>query len=109
MNTIDWSRKITAAEAMAHQQDAWATAVRQECSRRISAVLDSHTVANIQGAAIAGQLDGGQMVVFRAGHAWVTEMLATSRRLAQQAPGVTEAEDPWPPLPEGVAALAAEF
>lgn len=94
----------TAADKAADAAEARARAVKAECRTRILAVLDQYTVSNIQGAALAGELDAVEMETFRAGRAWVAAMLTACRA------ATGTGEDPvWPDVPAGVSALAARF
>jgi hypothetical protein len=109
MSKIDFSQVVTADTKAEAARAAHVAAVKAECSRRIYAILDVPTVSNVQGAALAGELDPGEMGVFRAGRAWVDAMLATCRAMAVD-PGADYAADAtWPPVPPGVADLAARF
>lgn len=107
--TIDFSRKVTAEMKAEMARAAHVEAVKTACRRRIYAVLDAPTVANIQGAAIAGELDAGQMAVFRAGRAWVDAMLAACRAMADDPASDWRADASWPAVPDGVNELAARY
>ena len=76
MSNIDFSQMVTADTKAEAARAAHVAAVKAECSRRIYAILDAPTVSNVQGAALAGELDQGEMAVFRAGRAWVDAMLS---------------------------------
>ena len=109
MNRIDFSRMITAEAQAEAARAAHVAVVKAECSRRIYAILDAPTVSNVQGAALAGELDQGEMAVFRAGRAWVDAMLAACRAMADDPQAEYSADAAWPPVPPGVADLAARF
>lgn len=109
MSNIDYSRLITAEENEDRATVARQEAVKAECSRRIRSALDSRTLANLQGAAIAGMLSTEEMTWFRDSQTWIVAMLHSSRQLAQD-PEADFAEDAnWPPLPKAVAALAVAY
>jgi hypothetical protein len=93
-----------AAAAAAH-----AETVKAECSRRIYAILDAPTVSNVQGAVLAGELDDGEMAVFRSGRAWVNAMLEASRAIAANPDADPTADTAWPAVPDGMIELAARF
>lgn len=109
MSNIDYTRLVTAEEHRDLAAAAHHAAVKTECSRRIRSVLDAHTVANLQGAAIAGILETEEMTQLRAGQAWIVDMLHASRMLAQDPEADFTADVSWPPLPEAVVALAAAY
>jgi len=98
-------RKSTDAELRAPDLNA-------ECQRRIYAVLSDNTQKNLTayGADLALEtrdLTPEQMAdvaTMRAARGWVQDMLAACR--AAIASG---AEPAWPPVPDGVAALAERF
>jgi hypothetical protein len=104
MPNIDFSQLISAeakAEEVAKER---ARGIKAECEMRIVTLLDTYTVANMQGAAIAGELSEADMAIFKAARAWVDEMIQASRV------AITSGEDPaWPDTPEGVAELAARY
>lgn len=106
---IDQSKIITAGDKAAQQQAAHVEAVKAETTRRISAVLDSATVSNIQGAAIVGKLTEEEKAIFAAGHDWVDAMRAACRQMAADPAADFTSDASWPDLPEGVAELAARF
>ncbi len=109
MSKIDLTRLITADAKSAALAAQHSDAVKTECRRRIFAVADEMAQINLAAAAAAGTLDDTQMQVYRQGLAWVSEMRAACQGLAtdpQRNPG---ADGEWPPLPDGLAALAGQF
>ncbi|PYG33131.1 hypothetical protein [Pelagimonas varians] len=104
MQAIDYSQIITGEAQSAADMVARAGAIKGKCRANILAVLDEYTLSNIQGAAIAGELDAGDMDIFRAGRAWVAAMLDECRA------AISSGDDPaWPDLPAGVADLAEKY
>lgn len=103
---IDYSRVITGEDKTAMAAAGHVEAVKAACRARIYAVLDAPTVSNIQGAAIAGELDAGQMALFRAGRLWVDAMLAASRSMVADPEADYLSDASWPAVPNGVADLA---
>ena len=104
MSNIDYSQLVTAEDKATSAQIAHVDQIKSECSQLIVEVLDVHTVANVQGAAIANELSVDQMAVFVAARTWVASMQAACRTAIE-----TGSDPVWPELPEGVAELAALF
>lgn len=105
---IDWTQMRTpatlAAEALAARQNA----ARTECRQRILAVVPETTQANLTAAAAADLLPPADRTTFAAGLGWIAAMRATWPALAEA--GTDPAADAsWPPLPPGVAELAARY
>lgn len=104
MSNIDFGQLITPADRAAEAEAAHITAIKAECTARITVHLDVHTVANLQGAALVGALDPAQMSAFAEAQTWMRAMQTACRAAI-----ATKAEPIWPDLPEGVASLAADF
>lgn len=93
-----------AAAALAERMEV----ARVECRRRIMAVCDETAQINLAAAAAAGLLSAGDLATYQTGLAWVAQMRAAWRPMAEAG------EDPadnahWPAIPPGVADLAARF
>jgi hypothetical protein len=97
MSNIDLTRIITAEEKAARQEAARRAARKSECRARIFAVVDQTAQMNLAAAAAAGALTEEQMTIYRSGLSWIHAMRAAC------------AEETWPDLPPGVAALAARY
>jgi len=98
---------------------ALADAIKAECSRRIFAVLSESTQKNLTAYAVdlslklaAGDaltsIEVSDIGTARAARAWVQAMLAKCRTLVM-ASGDWKSDATWPPVPEGVAEIAARF
>ncbi|WP_298680095.1 hypothetical protein [uncultured Lentibacter sp.] len=104
MSKIDFSQLVDAETRKAKQAAQRAADIKAACAARIGAVMDVATSLNLQGAAIAGELDGAQMDVMRAGLAWVRDMQQACRSAIAE-----NGEPVWPEVPEGLTALAQSF
>lgn len=111
MSNIDFSHIITAEQKAANRAAQRAAALKAECSRRIVAVLDPFTIANIQGAAIAGDLDTERLEQFRKARQWMMAMQQHCRERIAASEGVSEDDigAGWPSIPREVVVLATEF
>lgn len=105
MSNIDFSHMITEDQKAAAQNARHLETLKAECSRRIAEVLDPFTVANIQGAAIAGDLDAVSLGQFRLARQWIEAMQQRCRNNSTSP--VVEVD--WPPVPDGVRTLAERF
>lgn len=97
MSNIDLTRIITADDKAAQQTAMRLAARKADCRARIFAVVDQTAQMNLAAAAAAGALTEEQMTVYRSGLSWIHAMRAAC------------AEETWPDLPPGVAALAAQY
>ena len=104
MGKIDFGQMVDAETRTAQAARQRAADIKADCAAQISAVMTVTTSLNLQGAAIAGELDAGQMDVMRAGLAWVRDMQQACRAAIAEG-GVPE----WPEVPAGLVALAREF
>lgn len=101
---IDWPRLQTAEDrALAAMHDR-ARALKIECTNRIRSVLDPHTLANLQSAAIVGRLTPAEMESFRLGQQWIEAMLSTCRSAAS-----SDHDPAWPEADAALVALAARY
>lgn len=100
--------------------DLVAPAIKEECGRRIRAVLkDDVTQRNMMAHSIAlsraeakGKAkakDKALLDLLEQGVAWVEAMLAAARDMAARADGDYERDSKWPPAPDGLADLADQF
>lgn len=122
MSNIDLSQIVTAEEKALSAAAARADIVKADCKRRILASLPwevqtnvaqavtMYTAALLRGASPkeASAQSGLQETDFPAAAAargWIAQMQATARALAAD----PTLKDAWPPLPSGVAELAARF
>jgi len=93
-----------AAEALA----AAKTAAKQECGRRIVAVLSEAAQINLTAAAAAGQMSDADSATWRAGLDWIAQMRGTWQPLTEA--GLDPSDDSnWPPAPTGLAELISRF
>ncbi|WP_417806463.1 hypothetical protein [Thioclava sp.] len=97
--------KLVTADAKATEAKAMrARSIKDACATRIAGILDANTMANIQSAAIIGELSTEQMEAFRRAQQWISAMLSTARH------AISEGIEPdWPEIPEGLRDLVAEF
>lgn len=82
---------------------------RIACQKRIYAVADLHAQMNIGAASGAGLLSTAQMDAWRAGLAWVAQMRAAWRPLADDTSKDINSDDSWPKCPQATIELAAAF
>lgn len=86
-----------------------ARAVKAECGRRILAVADRNAQMNLTGAAVAGALSTDDRATYGAAVQWIAAMRAACAGIIAD-PALDIADDAnWPPVPDGVAELAARF
>jgi hypothetical protein len=104
MPKIDFTRAITPEMIEARRTDKRRIEIRDECGRRIRAVLDDVTQLNVQGAALSGALSDADMAAFRAAKTWISDMRDACRSAIQ-----TGSEPDWPDLPAAAEALAKRF
>lgn len=83
--------------------------IREECRRRIVAVLSETTQMNLTAARAAGLLTAEQSAAYDAGVQWIGAMRAKYRALRDASDATFAADAHWPALPAGVAALATGF
>ncbi len=108
MSNIDLSRMITAADKEAAAQEALRGTAREECRRRITALINATAQINLAAAAAAGLLTKRQIAVYQEGLAWIGCMRAVWPDLAQS--GADPGDDAnWPAVPPGMAQLADLF
>lgn len=108
MNNIDFTQVITAEDKLAGELAAARDAARAECRRRIVAVCNETAQINLAAAVVNGALSGDDLATYRAVTAWIADMRAAWRPLAEtgRAPGD---DANWPAAPPGAAGLAARF
>lgn len=95
---------LSAAQLAAQRQ----AAAREECRRRILAVVPETAQVNLTAAAVADLLPAADLAAFKAGLGWIAAMRAAWGPLAAGSADLY-ADASWPAVPEGVAALAARF
>ncbi|WP_146348368.1 hypothetical protein [Falsiphaeobacter marinintestinus] len=103
MRNIDLSRLITTEAKAAAAVAAAGFAAKAECRARIFAVVDEIAQINLAAAAAADRLNPVDLATYRAGLDWIQAMRVA---YLTQEPG---ADVNWPPVPEGMAELAAQF
>ena len=108
MTNIDMTRIITMQDQQAVAQTARSTAIKQACSTRILAVIDHAAQMNLVAARAAGQLSEADMITYDAGLNWITAMRAACVSLVARDADWQD-DTVWPPVPDGVVALAARF
>lgn len=84
-------------------------AVASECQRRIYAVASQNCQMNMTAWIASGQADEKDRTAFVAALGWVQEMRAAYAKLIASADPDFTADAKWPPIPAGVADLAARF
>lgn len=121
MSQIDFSRVITAEDKAAEAAAARASRIKAECGRRIFAIADETTQANIVQAGVvfsatllegatraealaAAGLREGDLTRAAEWRTWVAAMVDACRAAID-----TGAEPVWPEVPPGAAELAARF
>ncbi len=83
------------------------SAGKAECARRIIAVADDRTQANMQAEFSANLMDDKQAATYRAFLTWVRDMREARRSLSAD---VYPSDDSvWPDLPVGVFELARQY
>ena len=97
MSKIDFSKAQSLSDVRADD-------IKRECSTRIQAVLDTHTLLNIQAAILADVMSKADRTRFVKAQDWVASMLSESRKAA------AEGRAPkWPNLPKAVEQLARHY
>lgn len=86
-----------------------ATLAKEECQRRIYAVVDRTAQINLAAAAAAGVLTNIQMAIYREGLQWIRSMRATWPDLAEDERKTITLDHHWPEPSEAVKALGASF
>lgn len=99
---------VTAEQKAAERVLAVKNAAKAECSRRIFEVADLVTQQNLLANYGAGKLTSEQMATYEAGLDWIKAMRGNHKRLADESGDIYDDAN-WPPVPEGVLDLAAEF
>jgi len=101
--------------------DRLGPAIKAECGTRLREVLrDPLTQINMSAAGTALVLkkisDDGltadedrTLTLLRDGQAWVRDMQDACRQLIEDADEAFASDDRWPPAPDGLADLAAQF
>lgn len=84
-------------------------AVKAECGRRIYSVASDNAQKNMLATIIAGGMSDAERETFRVGVAWIAAMQAACRDLIVATDPDFAADAKWPPIPAGVAELAARF
>jgi hypothetical protein len=104
MSNIDLTMMITSHEREAEALALRAGALKLEVQQRIFDVVDQNTQASLLAAMVAGTMTPEQQATFVAGQQWIEDTKAAGRAAA------ATGNDPiWPPIPEGVAELAALY
>lgn len=104
MSNIDFTQMIDAEAKQTARAGAARDAAREECRRRILAVLDETAQLNLTAAAAAGTLPAAALETYRAGLQWIGAMRAAWPAVAGDPAGAD-----WPPIPAGLTELAAQF
>ncbi len=104
---IDMTQVVTAADKATEAEAARLGEAKAECRRRILAVADEIAQINLASAAAAGLMTNAQMAVYSSGLGWVNAMRAASSTMPADTDYRNDAA--WPPVPAGMAELAAEF
>ena len=99
----------TADDLAAEQQAIRAGAIKEACRARIVAVADEMAQINLASAAGAGLLSAGDLAIYKAGLLWVTATRAACAEMIADPEADWLSDGGWPPVPEGVAELAARF
>lgn len=83
--------------------------VKTECAKRIYAVASDNAQKNMLANYVAGDLTPEDEATFKNGTNWIMAMQATCRNLILSPDVAYRDDSKWPSVPDGVAALAAEF
>lgn len=86
-----------------------ADAVKAECGRRIYGVASDSAQKNMLANAVAGHMSTADKATFRSGVDWIAAMQTVCRSLVAAQDVSFAADEHWPPVPDGVADLAARF
>lgn len=97
----------SAEDVAAQAAAARSLAAREECRRRILAVVPETAQVNLTAAAAADLLSPEDLATFKAGLGWIAAMRAAWPGIAAAGQPVGTAD--WPTAPAAVAALAARF
>ena len=85
-------------------RDVRSEEIKRECGTRIQAVLDTHTMLNMQAAILSDVMNKTDRTKFTKAQSWVASMLAESRAAAAQGRAPE-----WPQVPKVVEALARRY
>ncbi|PYE80806.1 hypothetical protein [Pseudoroseicyclus aestuarii] len=104
--------RVAAAEARAAvaRQEGRRVIVNDECRRRIVAVVDEAAQLNLAGAAAGDLLTASQVIVYKAGLAWITAMRGVAEAMKEPGDNRDPSDDAhWPAPSAEVVALAGAF
>ena len=99
----------TADDLAAEQQARRAQAIKAEARARIVAVASEMAQINLASAAAAGLLSAADLATYQAGLIWIADTRAAAAALIADRQADWRAEAAWPPVPLGLAALAARY
>lgn len=89
--------------------ERFASAVKDECRRRILAVASSNTQINMIAAVAAGILSEAERSSYSSAVEWVGDMRRASTLLISNKDNDFRDESKWPPIPEHALALCKKF
>ena len=99
----------TADDLAAEQLAIRARAIKEACRARIVAIADEMAQINLASAAGAGLLNAADLATYKAGLLWVTDTRLACAEMIGDPKADWLADKGWPPVPDGVAELAARF
>lgn len=109
MSNVDLRQLILEADRRTLNATRRRDMVKAECRRRIFTVVDEVAQINLAAAAAADRLEPADLAIYGGGLDWVGGMRAACLPLIAD-PGLDPGDDAnWPSVPEGVAALVAQF
>lgn len=104
-----FSMTIRTAEQVAAAAQAEVTQVaREECERRITAIMSAATRDNATAARAAGLMDEADQAMFLTGLTWVAAMRAAWRTMAAEGKDPLD-DDSWPDVPAGLVEWLADY
>ena len=109
MSNIDLSALVTAADKALNHDMAQIARVKTVCRRRIFAVIDEIAQINLAAAVAADQLPEDRLETYRLGLDLVKAMRDACQPLVADPSQDPERDDCWPPVPAGVAEMAAQY
>ncbi len=109
MSNINFGLVITAEQKAAQILIERIEVVKAECRQRIFAAASQTTQMNLTAASSADRLSPEQKAMWAAALQWVDDMRAACPPLIGDPNADYTLDSVWPALPDGVAALVAQF